>query len=442
MEHCRRNRFFAEGLRSIVLARHPLVTLAILGLSIAIIVLITCESRALTHDEFVKLLEERGDLVYIADRGLVYFGKFVLGVLAFLGFLALVGFGINIKGSLADTKKASEDAKAAKFEAQNAQNDSIKASREVKDEVDKTLRELSQFRAEMSEHKKLLISAEEQLNQSQKSINELAEWRKKGSGYFQEITNIRLRMLETGGDTASVAVITSSKSSGTTPAPAELAVTQRVALVSQVPQLTIANLSRIAAVLQKQITRDLKPTWGVDAMVEAFLDNAPDGYSPIIIKTDIGVPGAMGIHDTKDGVPFAMVTYHDDLPTLSLNISHQLLQVLTDPQGNRFISAPSPNPADKGKPVAILVEIPDPCEAAEFAYKIDDLLVSDFVIPEYYSAAENHKRRYSFSGAVTKPRAVLKGGYLSWRDAETEEWFQSTWFDGDKPVFRSLGKIS
>jgi hypothetical protein len=36
---------------------------------------------------------------------------------------------------------------------------------------------------------------------------------------------------------------------------------------------------------------------------------------------------------------------------------------------------------------------------------------------------------------------ILKNGYLSWVAPDTQEWFQQTWFDGDAPQIRTLGKI-
>lgn len=50
--------------------------------------------------------------------------------------------------------------------------------------------------------------------------------------------------------------------------------------------------------------------------------------------------------------------------------------------------------------------------------------------------------RYSFTGAIQQPRQVLRGGYLSWLDVTSNTWWQETWFSGNKPSFRSLGRLS
>jgi hypothetical protein len=49
--------------------------------------------------------------------------------------------------------------------------------------------------------------------------------------------------------------------------------------------------------------------------------------------------------------------------------------------------------------------------------------------------------RYSFTGAITEPRQVLRGGYLSWHDPATDEWWQEQFF-GDQPEFINLGKLT
>jgi hypothetical protein len=34
----------------------------------------------------------------------------------------------------------------------------------------------------------------------------------------------------------------------------------------------------------------------------------------------------------------------------------------------------------------------------------------------------------TFTNAITEPKQVLKGGYLSWYDSETKTWWQRSWF--------------
>src|SRR5262245_17515368 len=101
----------------------------------------------------------------------------------------------------------------------------------------------------------------------------------------------------------------------------------QTALVSETQAVTSGEVMRVAAALQKQATRDFGPIWGVQATVDPFerLDDVPLGYWPMIIRDDIGVDGAAGIHLDKDGQPFALIQFNR---SWSLTASHELLEML------------------------------------------------------------------------------------------------------------------
>jgi hypothetical protein len=214
---------------------------------------------------------------------------------------------------------------------------------------------------------------------------------------------------------------------------------RQVALVSETENTSSSEVSRVSAALQKQAIRDLGPIWEVQSTVDVFarLEDIPVGYWPIIIRDDINTPGAAGIHEDDDGQPFALVQSSDGW---SLTASHELVEMLVDPFGKRITAGKSPKP-NQGR-VEFLVEPCDPSEAAAFAYVIDGVIVSDFYTPKYFSSVQNPADRYSHTGAIKKPRQVLKGGYLSWHDPITDHWFQETFFEGDKPKFRDLGRLN
>lgn len=214
---------------------------------------------------------------------------------------------------------------------------------------------------------------------------------------------------------------------------------RQVAVVSETNSASFSEVSRVSAALQKQAIRDLGPIWDVQATVDAFaqLEDVPLGYWPIVIQDDIGFAGAAGIHLDKDGQPFALVQFDQGW---SLTASHELIEMLVDPSGDRVIAGQSPKPRQHR--VEFLVEPCDPSEAPEFAYQVNGVTVSDFYTPAYFSPVVEPGARFSFTGAIKKPRQVLKGGYLSWHDPKTDHWFQETFFTGNKPAFRDLGKLT
>jgi hypothetical protein len=215
--------------------------------------------------------------------------------------------------------------------------------------------------------------------------------------------------------------------------------TRQVALVSQSAQIPSGDVLKVSAALQKQATRDLAPIWEVSATVDPFdkLEDVPPGYWPMIVMDDIGVPGAAGVHEDKDGQPFALITA-GNLDTWALTASHEAIEMLVDPQGNRVVSGDSPMEG-QGR-VSFLVEPCDPSEAADFGYSSNGILVSDFYTPHFFDPVVAAGVRYSFTGAIKEPHQVLKGGYLSWKDPVSDHWWQEIFF-GDAPSFRDIGVI-
>jgi hypothetical protein len=122
----------------------------------------------------------------------------------------------------------------------------------------------------------------------------------------------------------------------------------------------------------------------------------------------------------------------------SLTASHEMLEMLADPFGKRFVPGKSPKP-DQGR-VEFLVEVCDPSEAAEFGYTVNDILVSDFYTLHYFDPTPAECVQYSFTHSIKEPRQVLPGGYLSWHDPVSGQWWQETYFD-EAPKFRSLGRF-
>jgi hypothetical protein len=216
------------------------------------------------------------------------------------------------------------------------------------------------------------------------------------------------------------------------------ALVRHVALVSESKRVKLPDLMRVAAALQKQASRDLGSIWEITATVDAFasLNDVPDGYWPMIIKDNIGMPGAAGVHMDKDGQPFALISSGKSLDEWSLTASHEMCEMLVDPSGDRQETGDSPKP-EQGR-VSFLVEVCDPSEAADFAYSVNGVLVSDFYTPNYFDPTQASGVRYSFTGAITRPRQVLRGGYLSWKDATSGHWWQEVWFD-TQPTTRDIG---
>lgn len=220
--------------------------------------------------------------------------------------------------------------------------------------------------------------------------------------------------------------------------------TAHVALVSESPSVSFPDVSQVAAALQKQATRDFGPLWHVNATVDAFdrLESVPIDYWPVILLDDIQEPGAAGYHTDDHGQPFSLVQVDDSWP---LTASHETLEMLADPFGNRTIAgAPPPNspaPVSQLKRVTYLVEVCDPCESDQFAYSVNGITVSDFITHHFYDPKTKSHIQYSFQGSITAPHMVLEGGYVSFGNPVDNHWYQIVVVDGQTKV-RDLGIIS
>src|SRR5260221_2089238 len=214
---------------------------------------------------------------------------------------------------------------------------------------------------------------------------------------------------------------------------------QQVALVSQAPSVTHKEVSRVSAAIQKQVTRDFGPIWSVTATVDSFaaLDDVPLGYWPVIVRDDVGDHyQAAGLHLDDNGQPFSLVQASDDGAETA---SHETLEMVADAFGDRVIAGPAPKEAKKQGRVEFLVEVCNPSEATAYGYTVNDVLVSDFYTPSFFDPVVASGVRYSFTGAITKPRQILKGGYISWHNTVDNHWYQLRWFNTAKPTLADLG---
>jgi hypothetical protein len=218
----------------------------------------------------------------------------------------------------------------------------------------------------------------------------------------------------------------------------------QVALVSDTPSVSFSDVSAVAAALQKQATRDFGPIWQVSATVSAFaaLESVPVDYWPVIVRANINQPGAAGYHTDDNGQPFSLVEADDQW---QLTASHETLEMLADPFGNRTIAgAPppqAPQPLSALSRVTYLVEVCDPCEDAQFAYGVNGQQLSDFITPHYYDPNGATGTQYSFRGNIHAPHTVLESGYVSFGNPVTNEWFQILVENGQIKV-QDLGKLN
>jgi hypothetical protein len=152
------------------------------------------------------------------------------------------------------------------------------------------------------------------------------------------------------------------------------------------------------------------------------------------------------VHLDKKNQPYSLVIGTPDNDDWTIDASHETLEMLVDPFGNRLqtsraIKIHGKGVEDTSGEFEYLVEACDPCEGNQYAYSIQGIAVSDFITPHFYDPVVTSGTRYSFGGNIKKPRQLLPGGYISFVDPQKDE-VEQILFLGDTPELRDLGSAS
>jgi hypothetical protein len=206
----------------------------------------------------------------------------------------------------------------------------------------------------------------------------------------------------------------------------------QVALIDQTNAGAVPpdTLEQFATALQQQVDNHLAPAWSVRAAVSVLAVGAaiPQGTFPLNIVDSLAGPA--GVHADYQGQVSAEVVNDDQL---SITLSHELLEMLVDPSGTRFIQAADLDPYSGGQQVNYLVEVCDPCDI--YSYEIDGVAVSDFVLPSFYDP--NATGKVDLAGFLARPLTVRQGCYISWLDPTDARWHEQlpngTFVIGAKP---------
>jgi hypothetical protein len=203
----------------------------------------------------------------------------------------------------------------------------------------------------------------------------------------------------------------------------------KVSVINESTVLKDDAIKPVVDALQVQVTRDFAPLWGIDA----DLTFVPSGGDPVAnswwltILDNSDQAGALGYHDlTNLGFPLGKVFAKTDLDlgtSWSNTISHELLEMLGDPEINRSSLTYQPG----GGWRLYAYEVCDAPEADEFGYKINDILVSDFVTPQWFVQQSRifPGVKYDFRGYISAPFQILAGGYIGIFDFQSSSgWTQ------------------
>lgn len=197
------------------------------------------------------------------------------------------------------------------------------------------------------------------------------------------------------------------------------------------PDLAIFNFSDLdddvvdAAVhaVNRQVTEDFLPIWGAGfecAIMRGGTAPVQSVHAPqaaIYVIDNPRIPLALQHHAAQTmhlptGFVFA------DLADWTVSLSHELLELIIDPNCRAYLPGPDPRPqAAPGDWVWHTYEVCDAVERTE--YQIDGVSVSNFVTPAYFGAEGTDRARTDFLGIGVAPFGLLPNCHLCIIEPET-----------------------
>lgn len=223
--------------------------------------------------------------------------------------------------------------------------------------------------------------------------------------------------------------------------------TTQVALIDTTGHIDPTLVQDAVVALNSQATSDLPSCWpGISATVVylSSVQNLGPNIWPVFLVAKLP-PGEGGFHQDNNNQPYAKVIATPEDPTWTVDASHEIVEMLVDPYGNKMqtstaITISGNGVQDTSGQFQYLVEAADPCEANDYAYQIQGIAVSDFITPNFYDAEVAPGVKYSFRGNIKQPRQLLPGGYISYIDIAANEWKQILWVDPSQaPQYNDLG---
>jgi hypothetical protein len=197
----------------------------------------------------------------------------------------------------------------------------------------------------------------------------------------------------------------------------------QIAVINESTSVADSDVQKMIPAFASQWNGDLNNVWGVG---QAQFNFVKKGAAPaagtwwVVFLDNSDQANALAYHDlTNEGLPISKVfvkTLLADKASVSVGATHEICEMAVDPWLNsafqdangRFWTG----------------EVCDPVEDGQYGYKIDGLLVTDFVTPSWFGH-KNAKGPMDLKNHAQKPFEVLTAGYAQYYDPK-KGWQQET----------------
>jgi hypothetical protein len=187
-----------------------------------------------------------------------------------------------------------------------------------------------------------------------------------------------------------------------------------------------ADVQKLVAALQIQVSTHLADAWNVDASITFVAPEQPPGSSyRMLILDDSDDPRGTGYHYSDNTGTFAKVfarTANKLGQSWSWTVvaSHELLEMLINPFGNRaaFVVSNDMDITGLAKATGITgvyydLEICDPVYPDDCRYTIGDINVSNFVFPAWFAPWITTATRFDQSNKLTAAMQLAPGALIA-----------------------------
>lgn len=172
--------------------------------------------------------------------------------------------------------------------------------------------------------------------------------------------------------------------------------------------------------LRQQVRLDFAPVWRVEAdlvPVPARPGTSwPGCWGLVLVEPDGRDADRYQRPATADGHPLAVVRVAAGDRDWTLRASHELLELLADPDGTGAVRSASGTRLYAKR-------VCDPCAAAEHGYRRGGRLVSDFVYPAWFRDGDpGSGSRLDHASRLHEPLQALAGCSIGFVDATSSAW--------------------